>query len=281
MKKILILCVSLKDSETRRETIKSQIRHLQKNILDIQIDFDFFDAVYGKKLPAEYLSFIDLRRQFSGLCDHALGPSEIGCFLSHMILWQRHAQGDYAQYDRIIIIEDDVIFNFNQIHEKLLSLIETHPSFAFLGGHSQPSRRRIRGYTSQDQLYFNMSGPKDLYTATFAYSLTREQARIFVEKQIKRLTYIDDWKYLLQKHNTVPFYFCFEHDDEIPSSIASDRQNFMKKPNRFKKNYRKIRNDLVSRIISLFLFKKIIRLSAFIAANKNSLNTPIHDQNKD
>ena len=273
--------MSLKDSETRRETIKSQIRHLQKNILDIQIDFDFFDAVYGKKLPAEYLSFIDLRRQFSGLCDHALGPSEIGCFLSHMILWQRHAQGDYAQYDRIIIIEDDVIFNFNQIHEKLISLIETHPSFAFLGGHSQPSRRRIRGYTSQDQLYFNMSGPKDLYTATFAYSLTREQARIFVEKQIKRLTYIDDWKYLLQKHNTVPFYFCFEHDDEIPSSIASDRQNFMKKPNRFKKNYRKIRNDLVSRIISFFLFKKIIRLSAFIAANKNSLNTPVNNKSKD
>lgn len=281
MKKILILCVSLKDSETRRETIKSQIKHLEKNILDIQIDFDFFDAVYGKKLPAEYLAFIDLRRQFSGLCDHALGPSEIGCFLSHMILWQRHAQGSYVQYDRIIIIEDDVIFNFNQIHEKLISLIETNPPFAFLGGHSQPSRRRIRGYTSQDQLYFNMSGPKDLYTATFAYSLTREQAHLFVEKQIKHLTYIDDWKYLLQEQNTVPFYFCFEHDDEIPSSIASDRQNFMKKPNRFKKNYRKIQNDVISRIISLFLFKKIIRLSAFIAANKNILNTPTNNKSKD
>jgi len=47
----------------------------------------------------------------------------------------------------------------------------------------------------------------------------------------------------------------------------------MKKPNRFKKNYRKIKNDVFSRIISLFLFKKIIRLSAFIAESKNMLKT--------
>lgn len=271
MAKILILCITLKDSIERQANIAQQIEALKKAAPDIQVDFQFFDAVYGKKLPAEYLSFIDLHRQFSGLCDHALGPSEIGCFLSHMILWQRHAQGDYAEYDRIIIIEDDVFFNFNHIYEKLISLLETNPPFAFLGGHSQPSRRRIRGYASQDQLYFNMSGPKDLYTATFAYSLSREQAHIFVNKQIQRLTFIDDWKYLLQKQNTVPFYFCFEHDDEIPSSIASDRKIFMKKPNRFKKNFRKMKNDVISRIISLFLFKKIVRLASFLSNPKNAL----------
>ncbi len=83
-------------------------------------------------------------------------------------------------------------------------------------------------------------------------------------------------------HQPLPhYYYCFEHDDEMQSNIAGDRKIFMKKPNRFKKNYRKIRNDLVSRIISLFLFKKIIRLSAFIAANKNSLNTPVNNKSKD
>jgi len=189
MKKILILCVSLENSRARREIIKNQVHSVQESLLDIQLDFDFFDAVYGKNLLPEYLSFIDLHREFSSLCDHSLGPNEIGCLLSHMILWKRHAQGDYAQYQRIIIIEDDVIFNLNNIQEKLHSLLATNPSFAFLGGHSEPSRRRIRGYTSDNQLYFNMSGPKDLYTATFAYSLTQEQADIFVKKQIKRLSY--------------------------------------------------------------------------------------------
>ncbi|MCV9897982.1 UNVERIFIED_CONTAM: glycosyltransferase, partial [Cronobacter sakazakii] len=35
---------------------------------------------------------LNLSRQFAGLCDHELGPSELGCWLSHMIIWQRLAQ---------------------------------------------------------------------------------------------------------------------------------------------------------------------------------------------
>ncbi|MEA1229018.1 glycosyltransferase family 25 protein [Acinetobacter sp. IRS14] len=269
MKKILILCVSLQGSNKRQEKIKQQHQDLQSVISDIQIDFEFFDAIYGKKLPQEYLTFLNLSRQFAGLCDHELGPSELGCWLSHMIIWQRLAQGDYQTYDRVIIIEDDVIFQTKHIQQKLHSLLETNPSFAFLGGHSEPSRRRIRGYTSNDELYFNMTGPKDLYTATYAYSLTTETAKNFVSKQIHKLTYIDDWKYLLAGDVSTPFYYCFEHDDEMQSHIASDRKAYMKKPNRFKKNFNKMKNDLISRIISLFIFKKIIRLAFFLNSTQS------------
>jgi len=269
MKKILILCVSLQGSNERQEKIKQQHQDLQSVISDIQIDFEFFDAIYGKQLPQEYLTFLNLSRQFAGLCDHELGPSELGCWLSHMIIWQRLAQGDYQAYDRVIIIEDDVIFQTKHIQQKLHSLLETNPPFAFLGGHSEPSRRRIRGYTSNDGLYFNMTGPKDLYTATYAYSLTTETAKNFVSKQIHKLTYIDDWKYLLAGDVSTPFYYCFEHDDEMQSHIASDRKAYMKKPNRFKKNFNKMKNDLISRIISLFIFKKIIRLAFFLNSTQS------------
>lgn len=268
MKNILILCVSLKGSLDRQDRILKQIKKLKHNLKNIDIEFNFFDAVLGKKLKPEYLIFLNLSREYSGQCEHLLGPNELGCFLSHMILWQRLAQGDYVQYDRVIIIEDDVYFNLNQFEQKLLSLIENNPSFAFLGGHTEPSRRRIRGYVSKDQLYFQMTGPKDLYTSTYAYSLTMETASLFIEKQIKRLSYIDDWKYLLSGSTTTPFYFCFEHDDEMESHIANDRKQFMKKPNRFKKNFNKIKNDIISRIISLLIFKKIIRLSMFLKNDK-------------
>lgn len=269
MKKILILCVSLIGSDERQERIQQQLAILRNTITDIKIDFSFFDAIHGKKLPPEYLVFLNISRAFAKQCEHELGPSELGCFLSHMIIWQRLAQGDYDQYDRVIIIEDDVLFKFNRIDAKIHSLIQTNPPFAFLGEHSEPSRRRIRGYSSPDQLFFNMIGPKDLYTATFAYSPTVATAQEFINKQIRRLTYIDDWKYLLAGSISTPFYYCFEHDDEMQSLIAEDRQNFMKKPNRFKKNFNKIRNDLISRIISLFLFKKIIRLSSFLHLNQD------------
>lgn len=270
MKKILILCVSLKDSLDRQEKIKDQILSLKKHIQDIQIEFSFFDAIYGKKLQPEYLTFLNISREIANQCEHKLGPSELGCFLSHMILWQRLAQGDYNSFDRVIIIEDDVILNFNNLSQKLHSLLNTNHDFAFLGGHSKLSRRRIRGYISLDQCYFHMTGPKDLYTATYAYSLTPETAHNFIYKQIKRLTYIDDWKYLLADSISTPFFYCFEHDDAQISHIANDRKNFMKKPNRFKKNFNKIKNDIISRIISIFIFKKIIRLSAFIKMHKSS-----------
>lgn len=278
MKSILILCVSLKGSSDRQDRILKQINNLKQNLKNIEIDFNFFDAVLGKKLPPEYLTFLNLSREFAGKCKHHLGPSELGCFLSHMILWQRLAQGDYSAYDRVIIIEDDVQLNADQIEQKILSLITTNPAFAFLGGHSEPSRRRIRGYISDDQLYFQMTGPKDLYTATYAYSLTADTAQDFINKQVKALSFIDDWKYLLAGAITTPYYFCFEHDDELESSIADDRKQFMKKPNRFMKNFNKMKNDLISRLISLFIFKKIIRLSIFLKKQeikKNNDHTDI------
>ena len=117
-----------------------------------------------------------------------------------------------------------------------------------------------------------MAGPKDLYTGAYAYSLSPETAQQFIEKQIKKLSYLDDWTYLLQGKATSPYYYCFEHNDDMESNIAPDRQIFMKKPNRFKKNFRKMKNDVISRIISLFLFKKIIRLADFLSNQENTLN---------
>ncbi len=48
MKKILILCVSLKDSKARQDNITHQIQSLKQVVSDIQIDFQFFEAIYGK-----------------------------------------------------------------------------------------------------------------------------------------------------------------------------------------------------------------------------------------
>ena len=207
MRKILILCVSLKESLDRQEKIQTQIANIKKKSKNIHLDFEFFDAIYGKSLRPEYLTFLNLSRKISGLCAHELGPGEIGCFLSHMILWQRHVNGVYKDYDRVIIIEDDVILNSVNFYEKLNSLIISNPPFAFLGGHTEPSRTRIRGYSSTDGFYFNMTGPRDLYTSTYAYSLTPETAQEFIYKQIKCLSFIDNWKYLLSGKIEIPFFF--------------------------------------------------------------------------
>ena len=43
MKKILILCVSLKDSLDRQEKMKDQLLSLKEHVQDIQIEFSFFE----------------------------------------------------------------------------------------------------------------------------------------------------------------------------------------------------------------------------------------------
>lgn len=263
-KKILVVCVSLKESGNRRPQIESMISELKSLSKNIQIDFQFFDAVYGKKLAPEYLALINLSRQLAGQCKRQLGAAEIGCLLSHLFIWQRLVQGAYSSYDRIVIIEDDVTLNPHLIGEKLDSLVhESHP-FAFLGGHTKQSRRRIRGFESKDNLYFNMTGPKDLYTATFAYSLLPSAADVFLRKLIGKISYVDDWKYLLSHQLTTPYYYCFDHNYEEISSIEVDRTNYARKPNRFRKNFLKMKNDLLSRLISMFVFWKVMRLSQFL-----------------
>ena len=266
--KILFLCISLKDSLQRRQLISNQMQLLSELGKNLHIDYQFFDAIYGKKLAPEYLSLINSSREIAGLCRRPLGPAEIGCLLSHLFLWQRLAQGEYSQYDRVVILEDDVTLNPHQINEKLQSLVKENHGFAFLGGHSKQSRRRIRGYTSDDHMYFQMTGPRDLYTAAYAYSLNAETAHKFLQKLLKRISYIDDWKYLLADRITTPYYFCFEHEGEQESTIEQDRNTYIPKPNRFRKNFSKISYDIASRIISFFIFHKIIRLSAFLVQSQ-------------
>lgn len=263
---ILIICVSLLESLARRTEMVEQIQLLKNNLSDtFDISFEFFDAVNGKQLPKELLEFFEIKRAQDNLCQHKLGPSEIGCFFSHFLIWQKISRGDYDQYKRVIIIEDDVYLIQDNLIDKFHSIVNEQSYFSFLGGHSKPSRSRIRGFESKDHLYFNLAGPKDLYTATFAYTVSKKAASDFISKFLDRLSYIDDWKYLLTDIKLIPFYYIFDHDDEITSSIADDRKQFATKPNRFKKNFSKIKNDLFSRLFALILFKKIERLSMFIS----------------
>lgn len=268
--KILLICISLKQSTERREDILKEINKLKGLATDVDVSFEFFDAIYGKDLAPEYLSFINIAREQAGQCKRPLGPGEIGCLLSHMFIWQRQIEGYYDSYDRIIIIEDDVYLNSNKINEKLLDISHSKEDFIFLGGHTLQSRRRIHGYPSQNHLFFYMLGPSDLYTTTCAYSINKNIAQDFLNKLIKKPTFVDDWKYLLKYRFKTPYYFCFEQGGKDDSAINTDRltNKNIKKPNRLQKNLTKVKNDIIARIKVLLVFKKYASLESFLKLNK-------------
>lgn len=262
---LLIICISLKRSASRREKIINEIQQLNQLCPELSIDFDFFDAIYGKDLAPEYLSFINIAREQAGLCQRPLVAGEIGCLLSHLFVWQRLINGEYDQYQRVIIIEDDVYLNHNKINEKLLNITHSKEDFMFLGGHALKSRTRIHGYPSDNQLYFNMLGPSYLYSTACAYSLDKTAATDFLYKLIAKPSFADDWPYLLKHRFKVSHYFCFEQGGEDDSTIGSNRVDF--KPTstleRLKKNLPKIGKDLLARLKILIVFKRCISMSQF------------------
>lgn len=262
---LLIICISLKQSVARRNNITDEIQQLEQLCPELSIDFKFFDGIYGKDLAPEYLSFINIAREQAGLCQRPLVTGEIGCLLSHLFVWQRLINGDYDQYQRVIIIEDDVYLNKNRLNEKLLDIQNSKEDFIFLGGHALKSRTRIHGYASDNQLYFNMLGPSYLYSTACAYSLNKAAATDFLYKLIAKPTFVDDWQYLLKDRFKVMHYFCFEQGGEEDSTIGSNRVDV--KPSttidRLKKNLPKIMQDLVARLKLLMVFKRCTSLSQF------------------
>ena len=111
-----IFIISLKNS-SRREIIAKHLRSLN-------LDFEFFDAVYGKELSEEELAKIDF--DFYPKEHHSPKPltlGEIGCAISHIKLYEHIVKNNIPE---AIILEDDAIVphNFEKI---LLSALHKIP----------------------------------------------------------------------------------------------------------------------------------------------------------
>lgn len=263
---IIIICISLEQSQKRRQQIEVEIDRLKGLCPDMDINFEFFDAIYGKSLAPEYLSFINIASFQAKQCEKVLSAGEIGCMLSHMFIWQRQVDGLYDQYDRVIIIEDDIYLNTNKLNEKLTEIACSNEPFLFLGGHSLVARRRIIGYPSPSRLSFIMLGSHYQYSMACAYSMTKGEAKSLLYKLVQKPTYVDNWKYLLKSHGKIPFYFCFEQGGKDDSTIGNARaiSTVYRKEYRLLKNFKKIKDDFLTYLKALLIFKRCGKLVTYL-----------------
>lgn len=106
-----IWVINLKRSIERREYIT---RHLS----ELELQFDLIEAVDGKQLTPDELAAIYDREQAIEHTGRELTPSEIGCSLSHIKLYQKMVEEDLEE---VIILEDDVVIqsDFLQILEHM------------------------------------------------------------------------------------------------------------------------------------------------------------------
>ncbi|MDG6473623.1 LPS biosynthesis glycosyltransferase [Glaesserella parasuis] len=119
-----IFIISLKNSP-RREFIS-------KRLSDLKLNFEFFDAVYGKDLSEEKLKEIDFEfypKHFSARKQMTLG--EVGCAMSHIKLYEYIVENNI---DNAIILEDDAIVSlyFKEIISDALNKISPKYEILFL-----------------------------------------------------------------------------------------------------------------------------------------------------
>lgn len=92
--------ISVSSADTRRRFMKEQLDALG-------IQFEFFDAVYGREEPehplfSKYDDQERLRRRGPGT---SMTPAQLGCYASHYLLWQKCVELGRP----IIILEDDAV----------------------------------------------------------------------------------------------------------------------------------------------------------------------------
>lgn len=119
-----IFIISLKNSP-RREVIAQRLSALG-------LQFEFFDAVYGKTLPKEELAKVDYEfypKNYNAQKTLTLG--EIGCAMSHIKLYEHLVKNNIEQ---AIILEDDAIVSlyFADIFNDALRKISPNFDILFL-----------------------------------------------------------------------------------------------------------------------------------------------------
>jgi glycosyl transferase, family 25 len=81
-----------------------RLAHMTAEFSRVGMSFERFPAVDGTALPESVKSFFC---DASGAIVSPLRPGEIGCYASHLTLWQRVAAGSFG--DVILVCEDDMV----------------------------------------------------------------------------------------------------------------------------------------------------------------------------
>ncbi|WP_419767644.1 glycosyltransferase family 25 protein [Arcobacter sp.] len=125
------------------------------------LNYEFICAIYGFNLEESYIKSITNKNGSISQINRELSKGEIGCTLSHMIIYKRIID-DNLPY--ALILEDDAFFD-----DKLVTFINTFNNFkedwdCILLGY----------YIGSDHKNFTISFDKKIYSKNFAYIMTSQ-----------------------------------------------------------------------------------------------------------
>jgi len=188
------------------------------------IPFTRFSAVNGREIPKDELARVYDAKANAQRARHGLIPAEIGCYLSHVAVWEQVASGDA---EGAILLEDDFVASDTLPYviealssdtgdweiAKLFSLKETEPVVA---------QRPLVGTS-------NLVVPYKVPTTTLGYAIRKDAAARLAAIALPVSRPIDEdhkhfWELNLRVALVTPPPLRFREETISPGSIQSARR---------------------------------------------------------
>lgn len=179
--------------------------------------------IAGPKLPANsYFEKILGNFRETG---ELLSPSELGCALSHIFVYQRVIETGRAA----IILESDITPSANQLSSAMAFCSETKLDFVHLGWHPQVSYGVyfIGLFDKKNQAY--RIEPSQNFYGAFAYYFTPVAAAELLDFHEATLRKADYWSAFFEEADTPPYFRpFFEHPVERGELDRQRKSAFVK-----------------------------------------------------
>lgn len=234
---------------------------MDKQLTQLGLPYCFFDAIHGARNPDHPLfkKYNDKKRARLRGSGASLRLSQLGCFASHYLLWEKCVQARKA----IIVLEDDAI-----LLPEFMSFYENAAAFASRYGlvWLQPSRK----IADQAGLVLETIGPFTVkkfakgFSGATGYLLTPEAAQTLLD-------YCAEWIYPVD--NTMDRFYdhkveaiglapaCLMQDDDFESAInVADDGARHSLPDKLRREYANLKDTLARSAHNLgFLLRMRLR----------------------
>ena len=238
-----IYVISLREDQHRREEMRKQFGCF----------YEKFEIIEGIRLSDKYsLSNFHGQQKY----DSTLTTAELGCALSHVTALEHFLRSESIH---ALILEDDVIGGSADLAD-IANAMHKLPDDAFLlCGGQEGLRGEPYNYgkpTAMTNVFQIPEVAKKFYTRACCYGVTKSSAAHIVAIQRKNMSLSDNWGIYFKGWDNFFFMKKISHPiNLVDSNIEQER--IINTPTN---EIARIRRDGVSKVISRFLSKLILRI---------------------
>lgn len=231
-----VLVISLPFDDTRRKRVSDIMNELN-------IEYSFIDAIYGKNLSAEEKRKISLT-DFQHRENHTPTDGELGCSLSH---FKAFKQFTLSGQDWVCILEDDAIID--QSFKEFISTVDesvlNKDSLYLLGGQD--------GLRYKNKVVINLAKIKKIGGQKFGkvifghgyvlracgYLMNYDTAQKLISRFESNFFIIDEWAYLMRQGYFANIYLAdfVHHPEELSGSWLEKERKEIKKSKKKQKSF--------------------------------------------